>query len=189
MLADAAYIQEKDHEFLQRRGKAGPDSEPLYTIADAVATQELMRRRPLPPALPRPQAPRRSSSSTPATSSARPRVDLRLTEGGNHRLVFSGDIGRSRPSDHPRPRAAVGPDRHADRRVDLRRPRPRVGRRRRGTARRGRAARRRARREGADPRLRASGGRRSWSTPPPAPPRRARSPRSRSTSTARSRST
>src|SRR5258708_4112924 len=42
MLPDSAFIQEKDHEYLQRRGKATPASEPLYTIADAVATQDLM---------------------------------------------------------------------------------------------------------------------------------------------------
>ena len=42
MLPDAAHIQEKDHEFLQRRNKAGAESEPLYTLADAVAVQELM---------------------------------------------------------------------------------------------------------------------------------------------------
>src|SRR5215475_2928235 len=35
MLLDAAHIQEKDLEFLERRGKAGPASEPLYTRADA----------------------------------------------------------------------------------------------------------------------------------------------------------
>ena len=42
MLPDAAHIQEKDHEYLVRRGKAGPESEPLYNLADAVAVQELM---------------------------------------------------------------------------------------------------------------------------------------------------
>src|SRR5207253_5883154 len=42
MLPDAAHIQEKDHEHLARRGKAGPESEPLYNLADAVAVQELM---------------------------------------------------------------------------------------------------------------------------------------------------
>ena len=49
-------------------------------------------------------------------------------------------LGRHRPeraADHPRSRAAVGPDRHPDRRVHLRRPRPRVGGRRRGAAGRG----------------------------------------------------
>ena len=42
MLADAAHIQEKDAEFLQRRGTAGPASEPLYSLPDAVAVQDLM---------------------------------------------------------------------------------------------------------------------------------------------------
>src|SRR3954452_5706362 len=42
MLPDAAHIQEKNHEFLQRRGKAGPETEPLYNLAAAVAVQELM---------------------------------------------------------------------------------------------------------------------------------------------------
>jgi len=42
MLPDAAHIQEKDHETLQRRGKAGPASEPLYTLVDAIAVQDLL---------------------------------------------------------------------------------------------------------------------------------------------------
>src|SRR5919112_6550233 len=42
MLPDAAHIQEKDFEFLQRQGKAGPESEPLYAMADALAVQDLM---------------------------------------------------------------------------------------------------------------------------------------------------
>ncbi|HSB54966.1 MAG TPA: MBL fold metallo-hydrolase, partial [Gemmatimonadales bacterium] len=42
MLADAARIQEKDAEFLTRRGKMGPGSEPLYSLPDAVAVQDLM---------------------------------------------------------------------------------------------------------------------------------------------------
>ena len=33
-------------------------------------------------------------------------VDLRFTEAGAHRLVFSGDIGRQGPSHHPRPGSA-----------------------------------------------------------------------------------
>ena len=36
----SAHIQEKDHEFLAQRGKAGPESEPLYTMADAIAVQD-----------------------------------------------------------------------------------------------------------------------------------------------------
>jgi metallo-beta-lactamase family protein len=94
MLPDAAKIQEKDHEYLQRRGKAGPESEPLYNLADALAVQELMigvpyrrithLRKHL--ALEFVEAGHILGSAS---------VDLRITEGGNHRIVFSGDIGRS----------------------------------------------------------------------------------------------
>src|SRR6185436_18453566 len=42
MLPDAAHIQEKDYEFLRKRGKATEASEPLYRIADAVAVQDLI---------------------------------------------------------------------------------------------------------------------------------------------------
>ena len=94
MLLDAAHIQEKDFEYLQRRGKAGTHSEPLYSMADAVATQELMvgvpyhrithLRKHL--ALEFLDAGHILGSAT---------VDIRITESGSHRLVFSGDIGRS----------------------------------------------------------------------------------------------
>jgi metallo-beta-lactamase family protein len=94
MLADAGHIQEKDHEFLRRRGKALPDSDPLYSLRDAVAVQDLMvgvpyrrvfyLRKHL--ALEFHDAGHILGSST---------VDLRVTEGGNQRIVFSGDIGRS----------------------------------------------------------------------------------------------
>jgi len=94
MLPDAAHIQEKDFEYLQRRGKAGVQSEPLYSMADAVATQELMvgvpyhrithLRKHL--ALEFLDAGHILGSAT---------VDIRITESGSHRLVFSGDIGRS----------------------------------------------------------------------------------------------
>jgi metallo-beta-lactamase family protein len=94
MLADAAHIQEKDHEFLRRRGKVGVESEPLYSLRDAIAVQDLVvgvpyrrvfhLRKHL--ALEFLEAGHILGSAT---------VDLRLTEGGNQRLVFSGDIGRS----------------------------------------------------------------------------------------------
>ncbi len=94
MLADAAHIQEKDYEFLRHHGKAAPDSEPLYTLRDALAVQDLMLgvpyrrvfylRKHL--ALEFLEAGHILGSAT---------VDLRVTEGGSHRLVFSGDIGRS----------------------------------------------------------------------------------------------
>src|SRR5207244_9071295 len=77
-----------------RRGKAGPESEPLYNLADAVAVQELMAgvpyrrithlRKHL--ALEFVEAGHILGSAS---------VDLRISEGGNHRLVFSGDIGRN----------------------------------------------------------------------------------------------
>ncbi len=94
MLADAGHIQEKDHEFLSRRGKALPESEPLYSLRDAIAVQDLMvgvpyrrvfyLRKHL--ALEFHDAGHILGSAT---------IDLRVTEGGNQRLVFSGDIGRS----------------------------------------------------------------------------------------------
>ncbi|MES2522516.1 MAG: MBL fold metallo-hydrolase [Gemmatimonadota bacterium] len=40
MLADSAHIQEKDAEYLERRGQ--PHADPLYTMADARTTQERM---------------------------------------------------------------------------------------------------------------------------------------------------
>jgi metallo-beta-lactamase family protein len=94
MLPDAAHIQEKDFEYLERRGKAGTQSEPLYSMADALAAQELMigvpyhrithLRKHL--ALEFLDAGHILGSAT---------VDIRITESGSHRLVFSGDIGRS----------------------------------------------------------------------------------------------
>jgi metallo-beta-lactamase family protein len=94
MLADAAHIQEKDYEFLRKQSKVGPDSEPLYTMRDAIAVQDLIVgvpyrrvfyvRKHL--ALDFLEAGHILGSAT---------VDLRITEGGNHRLVFSGDVGRS----------------------------------------------------------------------------------------------
>jgi metallo-beta-lactamase family protein len=94
MLPDAAHIQEKDHEYLVRRSQAGPESEPLYNLADAMEVQDLMvgvpyrrithLRKHL--ALELVEAGHILGSAS---------ADLRITEGGNHRLVYSGDIGRS----------------------------------------------------------------------------------------------
>jgi metallo-beta-lactamase family protein len=94
MLPDAAHIQEKDHEYLVRRNKAGAESEPLYNVADAIAVQDLMvgvpyrrithLRKHL--ALEFVEAGHILGSAS---------ADIRITEGGNHRLVYSGDLGRS----------------------------------------------------------------------------------------------
>ena len=94
MLPDAAHIQESDAAFLARRGKAAPGQEPLYTIADALAVQDLMI------GLPyhrihyiRKYLAFEYTEAGHILGSAS--VDLRLSEGGSHRIVFSGDVGRS----------------------------------------------------------------------------------------------
>ncbi len=94
MLPDSAHIQEKDHETLARRGLAGPESEPLYTMADAVAVQDLLVGVPY-----RRITHLRKHLAVEFLDAGHilgsATIDLRITEGGNHRLVFSGDIGRS----------------------------------------------------------------------------------------------
>jgi metallo-beta-lactamase family protein len=95
MLADAAHIQLKDAEFLARHGRPkGPESEPLYTIADALATQDLIVGVPY-----RRVHHLRKHLAFEFTEAGHilgsASVDLRLTEDGGCRIVFSGDIGRS----------------------------------------------------------------------------------------------
>jgi len=93
MLPDAAHIQEKDHETLQRRGQAGPASEPLYTLVDAIAVQDLLVGVPY-----RRITHLRKHMALEFLDAGHilgsASVDLRLTEAGPYRLVFSGDIGR-----------------------------------------------------------------------------------------------
>jgi metallo-beta-lactamase family protein len=91
MLPDAAHIQEKDAEFLARRGKSA--AEPLYTLADAVAVQDLMMGLPYRRVhYVRKHLAFEFTDAGHILGSAS--VDLRVTESGGHRLVFSGDIGR-----------------------------------------------------------------------------------------------
>lgn len=94
MLADAGHIQEKDYEFLKRRGLAGPESEPLYSLRDAIAVQDLVVGVPYRRVfyLRKHLALEFLEAGHILGSAA---VDLRITEGGNQRVVFSGDIGRS----------------------------------------------------------------------------------------------
>ena len=92
MLADSAHIQEKDAEFLARRGKESV--EPLYSLRHSTRTIELMTAVPY----------RRAFDVVPGVramftdaghilGSASVIVDC--TENGQtRRLVFSGDIGR-----------------------------------------------------------------------------------------------
>lgn len=95
MLTDAAEIQEKDAAFLARRGRGSELSEPLYSLADAIAVQDLILGVPYR----RLQFARRHLSFEFTEAGhilGSASVDIRITENGlPHRLVFSGDIGRT----------------------------------------------------------------------------------------------
>jgi metallo-beta-lactamase family protein len=94
MLPDAAHIQESDAAFLARRGKKGPESDPLYNLADALAVQDLIVGLPYNRIhyLRKNLAFEYTEAGHILGSAS---VDLRLSEGGNQRIVFSGDIGRT----------------------------------------------------------------------------------------------
>lgn len=94
MLPDAAHIQMKDAEFLARHGRSkGPESDPLYNLADAIAVQELIVGQPYRRVTHlRKHLAFEFAEAGHILGSAS--VDMRLTEEGGHRLVFSGDIGR-----------------------------------------------------------------------------------------------
>ena len=143
-------------------------------------------RRALPADHPPAEAPRAR------VSRRRPHPRLGLGGHPDHRgrEPPPGVLRRHRPErapDRSRPRAAFRAGRHPDHRGHLRRPEPRVGGRRGGAAGRGGAPGRRAGRQGAGPRLRPRAGPRSWSTACTSSSGPGRSPRSRSTWTARSR--
>lgn len=93
MLADSAHIQEKDAEFLARRGQAS--APPLYTMRDAVRVQELTVGLPYDAAfdvVPGVRATFVEAGHILGSAS----VVVDVTENGTtKRLVFSGDIGRS----------------------------------------------------------------------------------------------
>jgi len=108
MLADSAHIQERDAEFLARRGKTGPASAPLYNMADATAVQELMLGLPY-----RRMLHLRKHLTAEFTEAGHilgsASVDLRIAEPGPYRLVYSGDIGRSGLPIVRDPEPPVGP--------------------------------------------------------------------------------
>ena len=93
MLPDAAHIQESDFHFLQKRGRAGKGSAPLYTMADAVHAVELMESHPY-------ERPFTVAGDLTVTyrdaghilGSAN--VEVQIAGATPHRLVFSGDVGR-----------------------------------------------------------------------------------------------
>jgi len=93
MLPDSANIQESDARYLKRRGRDA--AEPLYNMADAIAVQDLMLGVPY-----RRIQHIRKHMAFEFTDAGHilgsASVDIRISEGGEiHRLVFSGDIGRS----------------------------------------------------------------------------------------------
>src|SRR5688500_16271120 len=93
MLADSAHIQEKDAEFLARRGKTA--AEPLYGLRHAARTIELMTGVPYnTPFEPIPGVRVTFVEAGHILGSAS--VVLDCTEDGvTRRLVFSADIGRA----------------------------------------------------------------------------------------------
>ncbi|MEP6834568.1 MAG: MBL fold metallo-hydrolase [Gemmatimonas sp.] len=93
MLADSAHIQEKDAEFLSRRGKE--HAAPLYSMDDATRTQKQMIGVPYEKwfdVVPGVRAQFVEAGHILGSAS----VLLEVTEAGEtKRLVFSGDVGRN----------------------------------------------------------------------------------------------
>lgn len=95
MLADAAHIQVKDAEHLRRHGKYGPESEPLYDMEDALKVPKLMRTIPY-DTLGNAAADVTFRFLDAGHILGSASVDVTIDRGAaRHRLVFSGDIGRS----------------------------------------------------------------------------------------------
>lgn len=94
MLADAAHIQESDFHYLQKRGRAGPEAEPLYTAADAVRVQELMHGHPYGRTFHADPTDHTVTFTDAGHILGSASVTLRGPRDGDPRIVFSGDIGR-----------------------------------------------------------------------------------------------
>ena len=164
MLPDSAHIQESDFDFLKRHGRVVPRPSRSTTWPTPLRCRTSSRRSPT------------TGRTTSASTSSPPimdaghilgsaSVDIRITEGDGHRLVFSGDIGRN---DLPIIRDPVPPvrrHRYPHHREHLRQPGPRFGGGCRRTAGRNRAPCRRARRQGARFRPLPSAAPRNWCTP------------------------
>ena len=93
MLPDAAHIQESDFKWLQKKGRAGKSSAPLYTMVNAVRAVELMEShgydRPFNVAGDLTVTYRDAGHILGSAN-----VDVQIAGPTPHRLVFSGDIGR-----------------------------------------------------------------------------------------------
>ena len=92
MLADSAHIQEKDAEFLERRGR--PHAEPLYTIADATRTQDQMVGMPYHKWFDVTDGVRAQFVDAGHILGSASVIIEAMENGTRRRLVFSGDIGR-----------------------------------------------------------------------------------------------
>ncbi len=92
MLADSAHIQEKDAEFLERRGQ--PHAEPLYRVEDATRTLEQMIGMPYHKWFEVTDGVRAMYTEAGHILGSAS-VVLELREGDEfRRVVFSGDVGR-----------------------------------------------------------------------------------------------
>jgi len=94
MLADAAHIQESDFRFLQRKGRLGPASEPLYTMADATRVQELMHAHPYRREFKVNGTELRATFHDAGHILGSASLVVEGSRDGDPRIVFSGDIGR-----------------------------------------------------------------------------------------------
>lgn len=94
MLADAASIQESDFAYLQKRGRAGPEAAPLYTVADATRVQELMHGHPYDREFLLDSIGMRATFHEAGHILGSASVSLTGDRPDNPRIVFSGDIGR-----------------------------------------------------------------------------------------------
>lgn len=92
MLADSAHIQEKDAEFLERRGQ--PHAEPLYTIADARKTQECMIGVPYHKWFDVADGVRAHFTDAGHILGSASVMIEAIEHGVTKRIAFSGDIGR-----------------------------------------------------------------------------------------------
>lgn len=108
MLPDSAHIQETDFRWLQKKGRAGRESEPLYTMADALAVPGLMHTHPYGREF------RVNGGDLRATFHDAGHIlgsaSITLTGApGEPRVVFSGDIGRWNQPIIRDPQAPTGP--------------------------------------------------------------------------------
>jgi metallo-beta-lactamase family protein len=94
MLADSASIQESDFAYLQKRGRAGPEAAPLYTMRDATRVQELMHGHPYDREFQLDKIGMRATFHEAGHILGSASVALTGDRSGDPRIVFSGDIGR-----------------------------------------------------------------------------------------------